>query len=188
MGDLACASCQPSGEAPIAGDGATLVGGHRELGDGGRLFFQTLEALVPSDTNGQEDIYEYEAQGGQARLISGGTGTSESTFQEASESGNDVFFLTRQQLVPQDTEPEASVIYDARVNGGIPYVASPLACANAEACRQPVSAQPSLYGPPASQTFSGVGNLAPPVAAKPAVRRSRPSARRATQRTSEGHA
>ncbi len=171
-GALVCASCQPSGEAPIAGAGATLVGGHRELADGGHLFFQTFEALVPSDTNGQQDVYEYEAQDAQARLISGGTGTSESEFQEASESGDDVFFLTRQQLVPQDTEPEARVIYDARVNGGIPYLAAAAACTNAEACRGPVAAPPAVFGAPASQTFSGAGNLTPPaIAAKPAVKR-----------------
>ncbi len=170
-GALVCASCQPSGEAPIAGDGASLVGGHRELSDGGRLFFQTFEALVPSDTNGQQDVYEYEAQGAQARLISGGTGTSASTFQEASESGNDVFFRSRQPLVPQDTEPEARVIYDARVNGGIPYLAPAPACMNAEACRAPVAPLPSVFGAPASQTFSGAGNLTPPAAAgKPAVK------------------
>ncbi len=171
-GGLACASCQPSGEAPTAGAGANLLGGDRELSDGGRLFFQTFEALVPSDTNGQEDVYEYEAQDAQARLISGGTGASESTFQEASENGDDVFFLTRQQLVPQDTEPEASVIYDARVDGGIPYLAAAAACTNAEACRAPVAALPSVFGAPASQTFSGAGNLAPPaIAAKPAVKK-----------------
>ena len=30
------------------------------LTDAGRMFFETYEALVPSDTNGQIDVYEYE--------------------------------------------------------------------------------------------------------------------------------
>ena len=130
------------------------------LTDAGQVFFETREALVPSDTNGQLDVYEYE--GGGAYLISSGTSSFESNLEDVSESGDDVFFRSNQQLVPQDNQEGQIVIYDARVDGGFAEPSSPPPCTTADACRTPVSPQPSIYGAPASQTFSGVGNLAPP--------------------------
>ena len=130
------------------------------LTDAGQVFFETREALVPSDTNGVLDVYEYE--GGHAYLISSGTSSFESNLEGASESGDDVFFRSDQQLVPQDNQEGKIVIYDARVAGGFAEPSSPPACTTADACRAPVPPQPSIYGAPASQTFSGVGNLAPP--------------------------
>ncbi len=95
-------------------------------------------------------------------MISSGTSPSESNFEGASESGNDVFFLSRQRLLPQDdTGEEARVIYDARVDGGFPATATPSSCATADACRVPVAPLPAVFGAPASATFSGAGNLAP---------------------------
>ncbi len=88
------------------------------LTDTGRVFFETAEALAPSDTNGVLDVYEYE--GGHVYLISSGTSSFESNLEGASESGNDVFFRSNQQLVPQDNQPGQIVIYDARVAGGFP--------------------------------------------------------------------
>ena len=35
----------------------------RYLSDSGRLFFDSPDALVPRDTNGLEDVYEYEPEG-----------------------------------------------------------------------------------------------------------------------------
>ena len=167
--ELSCASCDPSGEPPAAG-GAELQetsgnGAPHPLSDSGRLFFDTAEALLPRDTNSKMDVYEYED--GQLSLISSGTSSSESTLVDASESGDDVFFLTRQQLVPQDMHEELRVVYDARVDGGFPAPVSPSPCTTADACRAPISPQPSIYGAPPSQTFSGVGDLAPPTQVKP---------------------
>ena len=159
---LVCASCNPTGETPAGEGGVTRSGG---VTDAGRAFFETREALVPSDTNGQLDVYEYE--GGRVYLISSGTSSYESNLEDASESGDDVFFRSNQQLVPQDKEEGQIVIYDARVDGGFPEPASPPACTTADACRTPVSPQPSIYGAPSSQTFEGAGNLAPPSEVKP---------------------
>jgi hypothetical protein len=156
---LVCASCNPSGEAPTPATSNVVLPYDRSLSDGGRLFFDTEEALVPSDTNGQYDIYEYED--GQPQLISSGTSPVESKFAGASESGDDAFFFSHQQLVPQDTQEEVQVIYDARVDGGLPAVSSPPACTTADACRAAASPQPSIYGAPSSQTFAGVGNFTP---------------------------
>ena len=75
---------------------------HNFSEDGSRFFFETPEALVPGDTNAHQDVYEYE--NGRPYLISGGTDSSDSYFLDASPDGNDVFFLTRQQLVPADQD------------------------------------------------------------------------------------
>jgi DNA-binding beta-propeller fold protein YncE len=170
-GQLACASCNPTGEPAIRGGGVARRGEalgelfglfptRHLLTDAGQVFFETTEALVPSDTNGQRDVYEYE--GGGAHLISSGTSSFETALESVSESGNDVFFRSNQQLVPQDNQEGQLVTYDARVAGGFPAPASPPPCTTADACRTPVAPQPSIYGAPASQTFSGLGNLAPP--------------------------
>ncbi|MGA7703662.1 MAG: hypothetical protein WB998_02085, partial [Solirubrobacteraceae bacterium] len=163
--------CNPTGEPPAAGGGvAPFPEGTEEsfgvfrsrhlLTDAGQVFFGTKDALVPSDTNGVLDVYEYEA--GHVYLISSGTSSFESNLEDVSESGDVVFFRSDQQLVSQDSQEGQIVIYDARVDGGFAEPSSPPACTTADACRTPVSPQPSLYGAPASQTFSGVGNLTPP--------------------------
>ncbi len=172
-GQLVCASCNPTGEHAVEGGGVAPFGESRELHSGeasrirrrlltdaGQVFFQATEGLVPSDTNGRLDVYEYEDGG--AHLISSGTSAYESSLEGASESGNDVFFRSDQALVPQDDQEGQIVIYDARVDGGFAEASSPPACTTADACRTPVAPQPSVFGAPASQTFSGVGNLTPP--------------------------
>ncbi len=167
---LTCASCNPSGARPMGdsvvppllvgfgGDGwQTLIRQQRYLLDDGRLFFDSRDALVPGDVNGATDVYEYE--NGRAFLISSGTGEAEkgieSQFVDASASGNDVFFVTRDQLVPEDTG-EALDLYDARVGGGFPHVSSP-ACTGT-GC-QGVPPPPPVFATPASVTFSGAGNI-----------------------------
>ncbi len=178
-GQLACTSCDPTGEPPVKGsevgeEGGVIlfsIGIEEDLGvfpgrrqlltDAGQVFFQTREALVPSDTNGQLDVYEYE--NGQPSLISSGTSSYESNLEDASESGDDVFFRSDQQLVPQDNQEGQVVIYDARVDGGFPSPSTPPSCTTADACREASAPQPSIYGAPSSATFSGPGNLAPPV-------------------------
>jgi hypothetical protein len=170
-GQLACASCNPTGELPVSGvtlptsdseEGGGEVRHEHLLTDAGHVFFETGDALVPADTNGQLDDYEYE--GGHAYLISTGTSSSASYLEGASESGDDVFFRSDQAVVPQDKQEGTIVIYDARVAGGLAEPASPPPCTTADACRAAVPLQPLVYGAPASQTFEGVGNLAPPPA------------------------
>ncbi len=175
-GVLACASCNPTGERPVAGGGVArrreayleavgLFPSRRVLTGAGQVFFETTEALVPSDTNGQRDVYEYE--GGGTHLISSGTSSFETALESVSESGNDVFFRSNQSLVPQDDQEGQLVTYDARVDGGFAEPLAPLPCTTADACRAATPPQPSVYGEPASQTFSGIGNLTPPAAVTP---------------------
>jgi hypothetical protein len=160
----------------------------RYLSDSGQLFFNSPDALVPQDINGLEDVYEYEPGGsgscrevnGCVGLISSGSADEESVFLDASESGDDVFFLTAAQLVEEDKD-HALDVYDAHVCGGegVPcpsVVASSPACTTADSCRGAVSPQPGVFGAPASATFSGAGNLAPAVS-KPVAKATKPKAR-----------
>ncbi|HEX3519663.1 MAG TPA: hypothetical protein VHT29_11590 [Solirubrobacteraceae bacterium] len=159
----------------------------RYLSDSGRLFFDSSDALVPRDGNGKTDVYEYEppgvggcttssvtfgeASGGCVGLISSGTSDDESVFMDASESGDDVFFLTASQLVPADVDG-ALDLYDAHVcSAALPCPASattvPPACSTADSCRAAPPPQPGTFGPPASATLSGAGNVHAPAPAKP---------------------
>jgi hypothetical protein len=188
-GKLACISCNPTG-APATSEtylaGNPLSGGGeprnsfltRNLSENGsRVFFQTKEALVPQDTNGQTDVYEWEREGvgscernsasfsvsneGCLYLISTGHSAQPAYFGDASASGDGVFFFTRQSLVGQDRD-ENYDIYDARVDGGVAAQnpLSPVGCTGEEGCLGPANSSP-VFDAPASATITGEGNLAP---------------------------
>jgi DNA-binding beta-propeller fold protein YncE len=142
----------------------------RYLSDQGRLFFNSPEALVENDTNGKEDVYQYEPGGvggcasssGCVALISSGSSKQESALIDATPSGNDVFFITSQPLVSSDRD-SAFDLYDARVcTEASPCIAPPPPppppCSNEATCRPPSSPQPGSGGAPASAIFSGPGN------------------------------
>lgn len=163
---LVCASCNPTGN-PIGSsqldpvEGPLLAGGNQYLqhnlsDDGSRLFFDSSDDLSPRDTNGLQDVYEYE--NGHDYLISTGTSDSFSTFVDAGANGNDVFFVTRDQLVPQDTDGEND-LYDARVNGGFP-APSPVPPCTGDGCR-PATTPPPAAPTIATVTFSGPSNPTP---------------------------
>lgn len=182
---MSCVSCNPSGFPPV---GDSIVPNEvnflqssrgwesnteqqRYLDDNGRLFFDSLEVLVPSATNNNENVYEFDPDGlgscasgsGCLNLISTGTGNGQSRFVDASASGDDVFFVTYDQLVSQDGDDLAD-LYDARVDGGFTLPGVP-PC-EGEACKPPNSPVPSIYGAPASAAFEGPGNpVATPVLA-----------------------
>ena len=145
--------------------------------NGERAFFETPEALSPLDTNGLRDVYEWEAPGtgscqgggesysplnaGCVYLLSTGKDKFPSFFADASESGDDVFFFTRQQLVGQDKD-ELQDVYDARVGGGLASQnpPPPQVCPSAEACHGPAQ-PPPVESTPATPIFVGPGNPAP---------------------------
>ena len=132
--------------------------------DGSRVFFITAKALVPQDTNGRVDVYEWERPDagecpsseseGCVYLLSGGTSIQESWFAEASENGNDVFIITRAKLVTAD-EDDLYDLYDVRVNGTIPSL--PPTCTGT-GC-QGFPGAPPIFATPSSATFEGVGNF-----------------------------
>jgi hypothetical protein len=199
-GRLSCASCNPSGEAPTneiypefaatmrqeQGHGAPKVWGSflpvsdsltgqqpRVISeDGGRVFFDSVEPLVPSDTNGFVDVYEWEAPGvgsctaglasrvtgGCTFLLSGGQNPENSYLVDASATGDDVFFASRAQLV--NGVPEGyEELYDSRVGGVVP--SEEVRCSGT-ACQGTPPAPPSFATPP-SVIFAGVGDFSSPL-------------------------
>jgi hypothetical protein len=194
-GKLTCVSCDPGGSRPVGpaelggegGEGAAFYLPRNISEGGGRVFFQSPDPLVPYDSNGLLDVYEWErpgvgsctqssagfsaGSGGCVFPVSNVAGSSASLFMDASASGNDVFIATGDRLVPADTDSREDV-YDVRVDGGFPVAGiSSSVCVNADSCKPPASQQPGVFGVPASATFSGPGNPAPPpAAAAPAVK------------------
>jgi len=161
-------SCNPSGAPPLGN--ANLYGTAQNTNtaippysegeissDGSRVFFETQDALVPQDTNGLSDVYEWES--GRVYLISSGQGMYGSFFAGASSDGDNVFLLTSDHLAPQDIESSTS-IYDARVAGGFVYTPFTSGC-NGGQCQGSQTTAPS-FGAPASATFVGVGNQVEP--------------------------
>jgi hypothetical protein len=182
-GQLSCASCNPSG-APATTDASTEVrtrsGGsststhlNHALSDDGRyVFFSTAEALVPGDSNGKSDAYEYDTETGKVSLLSSGKDPADSYFLDASASGNDVFILTREQLSRWDTDLNYDV-YDVRVNGGFPEPSAPVAGCSGDSCQGAQASAPA-FDAPSSSSFTGAGNppSAPTMSTKPASRAS----------------
>jgi len=204
-GTLLCVSCNRSGVRPLGRElpeafrypqisnstgiwaAARIPGWEHPLHasnvlsqNGGRLFFMSYTPLVSRDTNGAQDVYEWEApgegrcdeespafrdlNGGCIYLISSGESSFESEFWDASTNGNDVFFTTESSLLPQD--PGSIDLYDARVEGGIAQPARPASC-EGEACQSP---PPAPNDPaPASSGFQVTER--PPGCTKGKVRR-----------------
>jgi hypothetical protein len=153
---LSCASCRPGGGVADGDASLRAEGGRpRGLSDDGSVVFQTSDALVPADVNGQIDVYEYH-DGGVA-LISTGTSKYDSEVGDVSPDGRDVFFLTRDSLVGQDIDEGSKDIYDARVEGGFPAPVGAEACEGAETC-QGKPATPPAFASPATISPSGRGN------------------------------
>jgi DNA-binding beta-propeller fold protein YncE len=205
--ELVCVSCNPSGARPrghlVKVNSAGLVEAaamippplfqlnhlHVLSDDGDRLFLNAYDALLPRDTNGKADVYQWEAasgpqgceekgaelyvasSGGCLSLISSGESPSDSEFLDASANGDDVFFTTNASLLSQD--PGLIDVYDARVNGGFPAPPSPPGPCQGEAC---LTAPPPPNDPtPASASFRGAGNA---VAKKAKARCAKGKARR----------
>jgi hypothetical protein len=149
----------------------SLHGPQALANDGNRLFFNSFDALVARDTNGRQDVYQWEApgsgscmesspsfsvvNGGCVSLISSGQGADGSELIDASSTGNDVFFRTASDLDPRDDG--LLDIYDARVNGGYPSPATRPAACEGEACQGAPS--PPNDPTPASSVFQGAGNV-----------------------------
>jgi hypothetical protein len=176
---ISCVSCPPVGVAPTSNaELSTLQANEEEpldgdIGmvdergvsdDGDRVFFDTADPLVPQDTDGTRDVYEWE--NGTVYLLSSGRSLSNNYFLDSSENGGDVFFATTDGLVPGDTDG-AYDVYDARVPhpGDNPPVAA-VPC-QGSVCQGPPRV-PVPLGAPASATFSGLGSVVPePVTTPP---------------------
>ncbi len=208
VGSLVCVSCDPSNAPPVGNaqfDGETEVDFGPRAGrsltrnlsdDGDRVFFQTPDALLASDTNRQVDVYEWEADGegschsesqdhGCLYLISTGNSSEQSYFGDASANGDSVFFFARQNLTGVDSDNNVHV-FDARV------------CEHGEPCEEPEGSasgrpvscsgegclgsagRPPAFPAPASSLLTGAGNLTPPP--PPATGSSKPPTKPLTRR------
>jgi hypothetical protein len=171
--ELDCLSCNPTG-APATGrarlqsvqrEGAALFSPKAWLAnlraDGRRAFFESTEALVPGDADGLQDVYEWEDEGvgsctspgGCVYLITSGHSIRNDYLWAVSESGDDVFFITADLVLPVDAD-ETPSIYDARVGGGFPSTAS--SECQGEGCRPQMQAPPSL--PSGNTPVQGAGD------------------------------
>jgi len=199
---LNCVTCNPVGLAPkgepslvsahggtgslFAGPGGAPFLTRNLSANGKRVFFQTNDALLPADTNGNSgcpivqqenhsctDVYEWEAKGegscesesqngGCLYLISSGRSPDPSYFLDASKNGNDVFFFTPQQLVPGDKD-QLEDVYDASVGGGLAsqHELTPPTCESTACAANPPPPPPQSLS---SASFSGPGNAKPPPA------------------------
>ena len=192
-GKLTCASCDPGGAPPVRESSDTGAGTYLPMSlsatslrrwvsaDGSRVFFDSSQPLVPQDSNGAQDVYEWEREGtigcptatskwgGCVSLISGGNSSDLSFFVDASADGNDVFFTHRGQLAGTGRPGGLAELLDARVDGGFPEFST--ACTGT-GC-QGVPPAPPSFATPASATFSGAGNFpAPsPAVSKKAVKK-----------------
>jgi hypothetical protein len=184
---LRCVSCNPSGEPPVPtalgaanrpSSGIGDVGGFIPTSqgiveqprvisaDGSRVFFDSGEPLVPTDTNGWLDVYEWERDGagtctdsqGCVYLLSGGTDPENSYLIGADSSGDNAFFVSRADLVLADRGGDGDELYDARVDGVQPPA---VAACEGTGC-QGVPPTPPIFATPASVTFNGIGNFPPP--------------------------
>jgi len=189
-GQLRCISCNPTGSRPngqpwsISGvtggwAAAWIPGWTNQLyaprvisDDGNRAYFNSFDRLAEADTNGAQDVYQWEALGtgecegtnsygyvasadGCVTLISSGKDPEDSVITDSSATGDDVFFKTYESLYAGD--PAFIDIYDARVGGGFsaPPVEAP-EC-EGEACQAP-GQTPTRPSAPQSSTFVGPGN------------------------------
>jgi hypothetical protein len=141
--------------------------------DNGRVFFNAIDPLVSADSNGEWDVYQYEptgvgdctssssgaaiarSGGGCVSLLSSGTAEEEATFLDASESGDDVFFITPARLSVTDEDEELDV-YDTRVNG-VPARLPVINECLGEACQ--AAPNPPNDPTPNSASFQGAGNV-----------------------------
>jgi hypothetical protein len=196
---LSCVSCDPSGELPT---GSARIPGAVANGlafraykprvlstGGGRVFFETDDALVTLDSNLHGDVYQWEADGvgscgepaGCLNLISSGDEAS-ATFVDASADGSDVFFNTDGSLVPSD--PGSIDIYDARVGGGLPVPEPPIACSG-DSCQ---ALPPEPEDPKPGTILEGLGNEPLRAAPKTKKRKKHHHHAKANKRNHRGHA
>jgi len=163
---------------------------------------------VLSDTNGKQDVYEWQraadeeaceeagaqlfvaSAGGCLSLVSSGQSPKDSQLLDASEGGVDVFFTTAASLLPQDLG--LVDVYDARAGGGFPQTPSPAPSCEGEACQGPLAAPDDPT--PASSSFEGAGNVSdgvkkkrPRCAKGKARRKGRCVAKKKPQRNGANH-
>jgi Tol biopolymer transport system component len=161
-GETTCISCPPgppTSSASLDELGNALFFNSIPGGisaDGQTILFQAADRLVPNDSNSAPDAYIWE--GGSVHLLASGASTAPTIIGGMSEDGTDVYFLTRESLVPVDQDEGQFDIYDARRGGGLPAQQHvPADACEGDACRS--GPPPARFDPPATIGFSGPGNV-----------------------------
>jgi len=170
---VACVSCRRDGVASVASnfkilsdleDVAAPLDPARSLSTGGsRVFFMSKNRLASGATAERRNFYQWED--GQISFIADSAPTSakELQFAGSSESGNDVYFTTVDQLAWNDTDGQLD-IYDARVGGGFAEPPAPSATCDPlseSSCLGSPNGGGGAIPPPASSGFAGPGNETP---------------------------
>ena len=169
--ELACVSCTLSG-FPSVGDSSLAADG-LSITDDGRVFFNSNDPLLASDTDEKTDVYEWEPAGtGNCEassptfdrgvclgLVSAGTSSFDSGLLSATSNATDAYFFTRDSLAPQDENGPTMKIYDARANGGFPFLFPAVTCRASDECHGAASPAPgplkvgsATVTPPAGST------------------------------------
>jgi hypothetical protein len=203
-GRISCVSCNPSGVPPVGPVRPTTATKPSRLNtvpgwttpfeqprylsvDGSRLFFVSEEGLLPSDTDEEQDVYEFERPGGGAGdgcstmspayvpasegclfLISTGRASAFSYLLDASADGGDVFLSTDQRLTADDEDGNYD-IYDAKVGGRSAAAAPAATPCSGEGCRGEAGS-PGSIGAITTQTAGG-GDVKPALCPKGKARR-----------------
>jgi hypothetical protein len=162
---LACVVSDVVSESVTMWDALEQFPAHA-IAEDGSVFFDTVASLVPQDTNGILDVYEWHE--GRVSLISSGQDALPSFFLGASPNGANVFFGTHAHLVAAATGTGGN-LYDARVCTAsepciVPAPAQEGLC-EGDACSHPAAAPSDAT--PASATFAGPGDLPSPPAVAP---------------------
>lgn len=167
-GKLMCASCMRNGASAttnashqisigVGNPLATRYENRAITADGRRVFFTSGEALISADDNGQMDAYLFDTETGEQHLLSTGQDPSDSVFLDATPSGDDVLFATRERLVGIDVD-QGYDLYTARVGGGLAsqHPAPPVAeCADVATCQGAVGDLGEAFADLGTVEFAG---------------------------------
>jgi dipeptidyl aminopeptidase/acylaminoacyl peptidase len=167
---LACISCNPTG-ALITSDAELqgLRGGAptnalsqipNVTSNGRMVFFQSREALVPGDSDGSTDVYEWK-EGALSLISSGHSNGTPDFLYGMTPDGHDIFFETRDALLPEDQSGGAGAIYDARIAGGFPAVQGEVPCVAEDNCQGVPSSPPALPAPGSESIQSPLTGVQP---------------------------
>ncbi len=180
---VVCVSCAPGGQSSPAIHPPEIFETPQDLpanaisGDGAYVFFDTTASLLPQDTNGVLDVYEWHE--GKISLISTGQDALNSYFMGAGADGTNVFIGTHSKLVPADTDTTGN-LYDARIctttEPCIKAAPAREGLCEGDACAHPPAAPNDAT--PSSLTFTGPGDvlkelLAPKVTKVPAKKQAK---------------
>lgn len=171
---------EPGSKLPYAlgaGGDTHLYEQHRMISraiseDGSRIVFTSAAPLSSYATSGLANAYEWHEGlgGGRVSLISGGSSEQPVKFSQLmmSPSGQDVFFVTTQRLLSQDTD-EALDVYDARLGAGFPAASASVQPCSGDACQGPLTNPAPLLVPGSVSQAPGENLGSPPatVASKP---------------------